>query len=206
MTKLNRLSAFQKFEDVIVKLWKRNFPNFFKFGQIYLARITKVNLDGGKVDINSKGVSFDCEILKNDFTTDTDFKTILDIPFDKSLFGDNGGVFDIPSIGTNVHIGFVRANPSAPFLISMNAEGKTLPEVRPETWRVDTGDGIIWQIGEDKIKVKTAIYNTDIDTIINNTLGHGHLAQGPVNVTTDPSLLPSTPTPLTALSFQTGDL
>jgi len=196
------LSALLKFEDAVRRVFFTIFPNVGKYDKSFFARVVKVNVEGGKVDGTNKRYSVDVQILQGNFEVDDNFEKIVDVPLDCYNFGGGGVMYVTPKAGAIVRIRFMYNDPSFPYVESVTAEGADIPEGAVDEFRIQTANGTILQIKEGKVNIKTSKINTDIDTIIDNTLNHTHLGN-----TGAPTSPPSGGVPPTTIAnYQNGSL
>lgn len=196
------LSPWTRFESVIRRVLRKLNPGLGLFDSPVYARVIKARFDGGKVDARAKGISVDVQVLKMDLSDDPTFSPIMDIPLDPATFGDGGVVYSIPKKDSIVRVGFMYSNPAAPFVLSITGERQELPAGAADEYRIETGDGVIVQIKGDQVRIKTKIYNFDLETIIEKLLSHTHL--GNLGSPTSPAT-GSVP-PLLPADFQAGGL
>ena len=210
-TRREVLSPLQKLEQVIRRVLNKIVPNLGQFDGPVFARIEKVNVAGGKVDINSKGISVDVQVLNADFSPNTDIEVIQDVPIDSMLFGDGGAVYGIPTKGSIVRVAFMYNNPGFPFILAVTNEGKTIPKATAGEFRIETADGIILQFSGKKINIKTENYNSNLEFLINFMLEHSHLGNmtaptGPAPSSVVPIASATPPAPASPAVFKTGTL
>jgi hypothetical protein len=196
------LSPLTRLENIVGRIFRRLYPEVGTFDRVYYARVKKAYFDGGKVDANGKKKSVDVEVLKGDLSIDPRFEVILDVPVDGIPFGNGGIAFGVPAAGTIVRVGFMTGDPRFPFVLSYTNEGKTVPAGAEDEFRIETPEGVIIQLKGTKINIKTAAYNTDLETFIDKFFIHTHLG----NMGAPTSTVEQSVPPLLKAELKTGDL
>lgn len=196
------ISPLLKFENSVRRVLFKIFPNIGKYDFPIYARVLKVKVKGGKVDEFSKGFSVDVQPLQNDFSIDSNFEQIKDVPIDSQNFGGGGVVYVVPKKNAIVRLAFMYSDPSFPFIQSITSEGEKLPEGSADEFRIETADGVVLQIKGTSINIKTPSFNTDLETWINAFLNHNHLGNTGAPTSPPSGGIP----PTTPANFKTGDL
>ncbi len=214
----NRLKAFspwKRLESVVMAALVSRLPNLFKFAAPIYARIEKVSTDKGLVDETAKRFSADVQPLDNNLVDDPDLNLITDVPFDAFFFGSAGVVYAVPDVGAIARLGFMYGNPAFPFIQSVTNEKQTIPAGSAGEFRIETSKGVILQLKDDKINIKTPKFNTDLERLLDVASEHTHLTGAPGAPTSSPAgsalPLPSTGAPFlpggeTPATFGNGEL
>lgn len=171
---LKALSPWKRLENIVRRAIFKSKPGLGVYDAPLYAKVRKARFQGGKVDDRSKGFSVDVQVLKRDLVSDPAWDPITDVPIDPETFGDNGAVYTVPRVGAIVRLGFMYHDPGYPFIMSITAEGSTLPVGKADEFRVEIGD-VAFQITKDTLKIRTKKYNTDIEKIFDKHLTHTHL-------------------------------
>lgn len=195
------LSPWKRLENIVRRAIFKFKPGLGVYDTPVYGRVVKARFQGGKVDDRSKGFSADVQVLKRDLADDPTWSKITDVPIDPQTFGDDGALYTVPRVGAIVRLAFMYHDPGYPFIMSITAEGSTLPEGKADEFRIEIGD-IAFQITKDTLKFKTKSYNTDIEVIINKILSHIHL--GNTGSPTSPTT--GAPTPTLPTDFNQGGL
>ncbi len=191
------LSPWKRLENIVRRAIFKTKPGIGVYDIPVYGRVLRARFGGGKVDDRSKGFSADVQVLTKRLVDDPAWDAITDVPIDPETFGDNGAVYTVPRMGAIVRLGFMYHDPGYPFVMSITAEGATLPEGKADEFRIEIGD-VAFQITKDTIKIKTKKYNTDIEKIFEKHLIHTHL--GNLGAPTSPvtgSVPPGLPTDFT---------
>ncbi len=197
------LSPFRRLEGAIQRVVKSLIPTIGVFDSPRFGRVLAVNTKGGKVDQSNKRFSVDVQILKKDFSIDNNFGSIKDVPIDSGNFGNGGVVYCTPKKNAIVRVAFMYNDPSFPYIQNITNEGFNIPEGSEAEYRIETKDGVILQLKDGKITIKTETFNVDFETWINNFLIHSHLVTG-IGSPTGPSAS-GTP-PVQSIDFKGGGL
>lgn len=126
--KQTALSPLQKFEQIVRQVMNKVIPAVeSNFSRIVYGRIEKVNTSWGRVGVDSKGYSADIQILKQDLSEDENIEIIKDVPMDITVYGTTTVIIGKPVPGMIARVGFMYDDPGYPFIMSITAEGETLP-------------------------------------------------------------------------------
>lgn len=110
---------------------------------------------GGRADELQPRYAVDVQVLRRDWSEDTDWPVLPDVEVPVLWAGPKRGVYALPKVKSIVRLGFYYDDPSQPFVDAVLGYGHELPGQSPDELVIAQGDGVEIRIGADgRVKVR----------------------------------------------------
>lgn len=136
-------NTFDSFRDLVKLACSKLYPGIGYYDRVVYARVVGTFNSSGRVTEGSKLWSVDLEILGPDLQPDLSRAPIKDVPVDPiELSTDGRALFPVLFEGTIVRLGWMYADRSLPYIVSVTAEGQRLPSGSSGQMSVILGDAL----------------------------------------------------------------
>lgn len=136
-------NTFDSFVELVKRACSKLYPGIGYYDRTVYARVVGTFNSSGRVTAGSKLWSVDLEILGPDLQPDRSRAPIKDVPVDPLEVSDDGrALFPVLFEGTIVRLGWMYANRSLPYIVSITAEWMRLPSGSSGQLSVLVGDAL----------------------------------------------------------------
>lgn len=126
--KADKTNPYQAFRELVRRTTQALYPGIGRYDRVVYGRVTKVFSSSGRVTVGSKLWSVDVELLDRNLEPDSSRGIIRDVPVDPfELSRDGRALFPVVFTGLVVRLGWMYADRSLPYIVSITAEGQRLP-------------------------------------------------------------------------------
>ena len=122
-------NSFSSFVELVRRSCDKLYPGIGRYDRVVYGRVVRVFTSSGRVTEGAKLWSVDIEILGSNLAPDPRRGIIKDVPLDPVEVSDDGrALFPVVFVGTIVRMGWMYADRSLPYIVSITAEGLRLPD------------------------------------------------------------------------------